>query len=418
METELVRKTSQQLKQTNSMIIETMNELKSQVQFMMWEGQSAEEFRAEFDSLNRQILSVCEQGNTIGQRVELEVQEWLAVDGQGANHLQEVSKSLSSFLLPAAGGVFFAGTPQVLGVSTISSDGQYIAEYQQMPWNKKLQTEKDLTVQIAEQKKTLAEMKSADELQNDIASFDEKIAELEKKKSEAQAQADQWYNKIIPDTPLATDKDGVPWRVRTDDFEDQIADVDRQIKDLQAQKQAAQQNLVERQNLPAQLAELEARQTALSQVIDQGIAPDKPATPAWLKNHLGGCTNYVAEKRDVSAFPNDRGQSGHPGDAYQWDNQAQKAGYDVGSRPVKGSIMVFEGNNNVARVDQEAGHVAYVENVKKVDGGYEVTISQANTMYDKNGNFIRGTHTSPQTSKILIKDSARGVSFIYDKPKK
>lgn len=419
METELVQKVSRQLDQTNTAIIEIMDELKGRIHSVAWDGQSAEEFRTEFDALHRQILSACERGNLLGLRAEREVQEWLSVDGLGANGFQEVGKSLSSLVLPVVGGgVILAGVPQVLGISTLSTSQQLTAEYQQMSWNKKLQAEKDLNEQIAASEKKLAEMQSADELQNKISSLDQEIAQLEKKKAEAQAEADKWYNKIIPDMPFAKDEDGVPWRVRADDYEDQIAGYDQQINDLQAQKLSAQNILTEHQNLQSQLAEMKSRQEALSQVIDQGVVPDGPTTPAWLKNQLAGCTNYVAEKRDVSAFPNAHGQAGHPGDANIWDNQAQQAGYDVGSRPVKGSVMVFEGKNDVMSVNKSAGHVAYVENVKKVDGGYEVTISQANTQYDKNGNFIRGIHTPPQTSTITVKDDAIGVSFIYNKPGK
>ena len=124
-----------------------------------------------------------------------------------------------------------------------------------------------------------------------------------------------------------------------------------------------------------------------------------------------GCTNYVAEKRDVSDFG-----GGHPGDASAWDNQARDAGYDVGGRPAKGAIMVLEGQNDVMKVDQTAGHVAYVENIEKVDGGYNVTVSQANAQYDSKGNFVRGTYINPNTKTVFVKDGANGVSFIYDKP--
>jgi surface antigen len=198
--------------------------------------------------------------------------------------------------------------------------------------------------------------------------------------------------------------------VRADDYEDQVAGYDRQLQDLQAQKQAAQAALEARRQAQANLGGLQTRQDALSSVIDKGVPADGPTKPAWLKNQLAGCTNYVVGKRDVSSFPNGSGQPGHPLNANMWDNQARQAGYDVGARPVKGSIMVFEGKNDVMSVNKTDGHVAYVENVKRVDGGYEVTISQA----DNSG--VRGTYVNQRTSTITVKDGVSGVSFIYGKP--
>jgi len=199
--------------------------------------------------------------------------------------------------------------------------------------------------------------------------------------------------------------------VRTDDFEDEIAGYNHQIQELQAQKQPLQNALNIRQQLDAHLAELQGRQNALNHVIDKGVPANGPTKPEWLHNQLGGCANYVAGKRDVSDFG-----GGHPGDASAWDNQARAAGYDVGERPAKGAIMVFEGQNDVMKVDKTAGHVAYVESVEKVDGGYNVTVSQANTQYDSKGNFVRGTYINPNTKTVFVKDGANGVSFIYDKP--
>jgi surface antigen len=140
-----------------------------------------------------------------------------------------------------------------------------------------------------------------------------------------------------------------------------------------------------------------------------------------LRNQLGGCTNYVAQKRDVSDFPNASGQPGHPGDAQYWDNQARQAGYEVGSRPVVGSIMVFEPDhgkpNGIMNVHDTAGHVAYVEKVERIDGGYKVTISQASTKY-VDGQFVRGTYINQNTMTVTVNDGQQAASFVYDKPAK
>jgi hypothetical protein len=166
----------------------------------------------EFDALMRQMNTLCEQGITLGSRVERKVAEWLAVDGQGVSRLLDFSRShplpdIRGIL--TGGGVILAGA-QVMGASTSIVNEQYALEYQQMSWGNKIKAEQDLKVQIDAQQKALAGMKSEDELQGDINSIDQQIAELEKQKAEAQKQADIWYNKVIPDTPLAGDNDGVP----------------------------------------------------------------------------------------------------------------------------------------------------------------------------------------------------------------
>ena len=411
METERVRQVARQLGQASDAISQEMENLNGRVRSMNWQGAGADEFRAEFDALMRQMTSACEQGLLLDQRAEREVEQWLAADGQGAIHFQELKRSLSDLNLIMAGGSgVMLASAQVLGVSTAINE-QYLREYQDISWKEKFEAEKKIQEELVATKKQLDGTKSAEELQNEINGIDAQIAELEKKKAEAQEKADAWYNKVLPNWPLEGDSDGVPWRVRTDDFEDEIAGYNRQIQELQAQKQPLQNALNIRQQLDAHLAELQGRQNALNHVIDKGVPANGPTKPEWLHNQLGGCANYVAGKRDVSDFG-----GGHPGDASAWDNQARAAGYDVGERPAKGAIMVFEGQNDVMKVDKTAGHVAYVESVEKVDGGYNVTVSQANTQYDSKGNLVRGTYINPNTKTVFVKDGANGVSFIYDKP--
>lgn len=71
----------------------------------------------------------------------------------------------------------------------------------------------------------------------------------------------------------------------------------------------------------------------------------------------GYCTYYVATRRFVPSSW---------GDAKQWLNSAQRAGYSTGSAPAAGSIVVTR--------ESWWGHVAYVESVN----GNEITISEMN----------------------------------------
>ena len=145
----------------------------------------------------------------------------------------------------------------------------------------------------------------------------------------------------------------------------------------------------------------------------EGIPPSR--TPPDKLNILGGCTNYVATKRDVSGF-------WKPGrmNATYWNENAQAAGYAVGNKPVAGSIMVVEADNGVYNgimdVNDKAGHVLYVEGVKETAGGYLVSYSHAGTLYDASGNYIPGTYNMLSNSKpIFVPYESAAVSFIYDK---
>jgi len=138
-------------------------------------------------------------------------------------------------------------------------------------------------------------------------------------------------------------------------------------------------------------------------------------TPADKLAILGGCTNYVATKRDVSGF-------WKPGkmNATYWNENAQAAGFEVGSKPVPGSIMVVEADNGVYNgimdVNDKAGHVLYVESVKETDGGYLVSYSHAGTLYNDAGNYIPGTYKMLNNSKpVFVPYESPAVSFIYDK---
>jgi len=138
-------------------------------------------------------------------------------------------------------------------------------------------------------------------------------------------------------------------------------------------------------------------------------------TPNDKLSILGGCTNYVATKRDVSGF-------WKPGrmNAHFWDENAREAGFQVGSKPVAGSIMVLEadrgGFNGIMDVDDSAGHVLFVEGVQETNGGYLVSYSHAGTLYDDAGKYIPGTFKMLNNSKpVFVPYDSPAVSFIYDR---
>ena len=312
-----------------------------------------------------------------------------------------------------------------------------VAYYKDQTWQTKFDEEARINQEISELEALIPEdVRDRDlgDLDREISDIEGQIAELEAKKKHEEAEAEKLLNRLVPDWPLQKDDDGGLLRSLADDHEDLAAQYESEIKDLQEHKL----------ELESQHEKLDHLQTlynqrgALNQVVDAGIPSDGPMKNTWLHNQLGGCVHYVSEKRDVSAWPNDAGKPGHPLNAKEWSGQAVAAGYEVGDRPVKGAIMVMnsdelphstkgyaywtDSDGGKQYTNGTAGHVAYVEDVNTIykDGKtlYEVTISEANTMYREDGSFVRGAHTTPTTRTVTIDPQTleNGVDFIYDHP--
>jgi len=102
-------------------------------------------------------------------------------------------------------------------------------------------------------------------VQKDLTKTDDALADLERRIRDLQArrdalqeQARQWPNRVLPDTerPGLGFDDGLmdaPWRTRSDAMEDQIADYDRQIQSLREEQARL---LQQRDELRARLDEL------------------------------------------------------------------------------------------------------------------------------------------------------------------
>ena len=243
----------------------------------------------------------------------------------------------------------------------------------------------------------------------DIVDIERQIRDLKAERDRLQTEADNFWNKVKrdPDGWKWGFDDGVidaPWRTQSDAMEDQIGQLDKQIQDLENKKaEIVSQRDTHQQQLDSSeqhLAALQQSQTDLNKIIQQGIPSDGPTKETWLMSGsgaMGGCTRYVAEKRDVAAF-----DGGHPGNASEWSRQARNAKYEVGSHPVKGAIVAWESN-----------HVAYVEWVDPNDPTH-FRISEANTIYLDDGSFVRGKYTPPTTRDVHLGDET-GISFIYGK---
>ncbi|MCW5873120.1 MAG: CHAP domain-containing protein [Anaerolineales bacterium] len=293
-----------------------------------------------------------------------------------------ITRRLSPFIW---NGRLFVGSVLAASVS------DFQAKFSLMTWSQRLKERDRLREETA---KLEAEIPDLDVRESEI---DAKISELERRRREAKEQADEFWNQIkFADGRIQkNDGDGWPlWRTETDNYEDQIQRIDNELNELRQQKS-------EITNTRMEFARLQEELDFAQQKIDDGILAS--STPEDKTAGFGGCTHYVAERFDVGPIT---------GNAAMWNDNAPSDW--VGETPIKGSVMVFEPKAFGAHAT--AGHVAFVESVVENENSYTVHISEANTVYDKDGNWVAGTHTTPTTRTIEIQKDGLGkdgVSFIY-----
>lgn len=360
-----------------------------------FEGQSADQLRRRYQAKRDALLNAQAKAKLFAESLETIAAEFEKKD-------RELQGG------PAVGSV--------LGISTLSpaveSEAAVRASYLNMRWAERFSTYGTLE---SEYQKLLGLVKPEQlaAAKDQLAEYDRLIAAEEARLAQAREGGGSFWNKILPTFPLQGDGDGAPWRVKADDYEDAEAAAMQALQELRAKRNALQNEydvMLANQN---QLEDVTQRRAVLNSLITEGVPSDGP-TNAGLRGLLGGCTHYVAEKRDVSAFPNANGEPGHPMNAKYWNDQAVQAGYDVGNIPVKGAIVVFEAGTEHAPGD--AGHVGYVESVTFKDGVYEVKYSQA-TPREVKGEWVRGDHVMLPPGVLYIPATGSGsdMSFIYDK---
>ncbi|RLC86883.1 MAG: hypothetical protein DRI37_06715 [Chloroflexi bacterium] len=300
-------------------------------------------------------------------------------------------------------------------------------------WKERLDYAKELPGQIkgleGEQKRLEDDIVQDDK---DIADLGQQIKELEAKRDALKEEAGDFWNKVKrdPDGWRWGFDDGIidaPWRTKSDALEDEIAKYDSQIQELQAQKDAlGLQRLGHEQSLNdanKQLDALRQSQTELNRVIENGIPSS--STPSGKR---AGCVLYVSKYRDISDFNG----TGTPS---KWDTRAAERNYETGAYPVKGALMVYDGDvlpkkNGYATWKQAdgkesyvstAGHVEYVTDVRCVekDGRtlYEVDVAGASTEYNEAGEVSWNKYVDEYNTTYLVdpQEIPDGVWFLYDK---
>lgn len=366
MDTEVVRSLCKSIEQLSVLLSLALAEIEQNILGVSWQGSSRDEFCEQVGVLHSKLETLLDSMRQHGIDLENEIQQW---EKNGSHFTNSLPPGIPISISAAVSG------GMVLGVNNeniVQSQDQYL----QMSWSERL----------AEQHRILNEISQFENGNPRLAELDEQIADLEQKMEEARQESDKLINKIIT-------QEGKTLSKRYDEI---ATNYQQQIEALKTQR--------ERELIYP--AEQQMKADALNSLLKQGISSDGP-TVGWLRDDLGGCTHYVAGKRDISSLNN-----GHPGDAYKWYKQASDAGMEVGNLPVNGSIIVFQpGVNNS---DPKAGHVGIVESVQYINGQYEITYSQAGTVRT-GGTWVRNTHTTLKDGSLSIPIAGmEGIGFIYE----
>ena len=278
METDLVRSVGNQVQQTAVSLQQQTQQLNHSMQALSnaWQGPSTDVFISEIHPLLQQLQEISSVGETLNQRLQREVEEW-----------ERIANSILSGTVIAAMTMPIAGGGEILGASTVDLSGKY----QDMTWLEKSSELQRFEGKIAALEQELRDQLPVDDRVNEI---DEEIAQLETQMDEAQKDASAWYNKAIPTWPFQKDDDGAPWRVRTDNYEDDITGYEQQIKELQKEKS----DLLA-QDKQDQLAAIKTQHVALQTIITNGIPADGPASKysAFQGTITAKWTKHAAAKR-------------------------------------------------------------------------------------------------------------------------
>jgi len=405
---EQLRKTADELTQSAKKIYNSLNKIDEIMESIgpeRFSGVRADHLRKQYQTRREQLFSASELVGKFSAKLDI-----LANEFEGADNKIGGAKFN---LLPGLLEKIKNG--DVLGISEAAEpfENQPVRnEYIQMRYHDRVEEYSRLEMR-RQQLLQLVDPDKASATKNELTEVEELIKEKEAHLAEAEKGSEAILNKLIPTLPLEKDADGVPWRVKADDYEDEVAKLQEELAELNKKKENLQNILANEK----ELIDINEKQTELKQLIEkEGIPSDGP-TAKYLLNDLAGCTRYVATKRDVISFPNDNGEPGHPRNAMYWDDQAKDAGYSVGKVPVIGSVVVFEPGSSAT--SSNVGHVGYVEKVTIVDGGYKVEYSQADTIYTNAAKteWVRGDQTKSYIGTITIPfDGAdEYTSFIYDK---
>jgi len=359
-----------------------------------WEGNSRERFADDMGAALRALHQLAEEGNQLAGRLHREVDEWERVDSNGVDNLFQISirftpnfdelmARMASVAVPLVGG------GAVLGASVVSSVTQSSQDYAHMTYAERYRALQDLHAQEDSLNRQIAELDA--QISADNASLEEinqKIAELQAEQARLSEELGKWENELIPDTPFAFgDGDGVFWRTKNDDIEDQLDAIRNQLKDLYAQRGQLERAIATqtqvRTSAQSALIDTQHKITALKPLVGDvnKIWTHQPANPNTTP-HKGYCLAYVQAFRGADTFPKRLAEA----DMLVTDPAYAKMRYDLpaGSQDLRfvtepGHLVVWEAGELGANAT--AGHVAiitevYADHVVVMESSWDGKIGQ------------------------------------------
>jgi len=265
-QTESVEALSRQMANLSDDLYERSQQMVHSLNAADWDGPNKERFLAELRAWQRQSQELAERMNALAAQVRREMEQWLEAaaslePGQAANNRwgfasinPDIWQGIRDWLLIM---ISCRLSFRVVGDQTIAGEvASPYTNFWQLSLLDKTYTEliaerSQLLNRIAENQRQLASLPalqdlmdqlSANEtkqatLKDQMAALDEDIAKLQKDLQNDDAEAKKWFNQVLPSEQGGWDSvDGVPWRVRADDFEDQRDQVKAEIERLRQQR--------------------------------------------------------------------------------------------------------------------------------------------------------------------------------------
>lgn len=253
-----------------------------------WQGGECDEFCRKFRSLNRCLNEKVYEISSLADRLNNEINEWENTDRtmKGSS-----SKTFGSVASSVAAG-------QVLGISTVNLEA--------MSWKEKYEMERQLSKQISEIESSYH---NREEITSRMTEIEDEINDLVHKRDVAQDKANHIFNQIVPDLPLEADgEDGVPWRVKADDYEDQVKQYDEQIAALRSEKTILGQydDLLDQhqdlnQNIQNRLADVNPANYKSCAIYAAARRPDLGSTQSNREEYVDqAAANYISKYKETA----------------------------------------------------------------------------------------------------------------------
>lgn len=272
METERVLVLTRKMDRLAEELFESASTAERSLRASSWEGGSKEELLRQMAACRRRLQDLADEVQRLALAGRREMEQWQEADarfefsGSAARSWHPGWMTGAGLIgLGGLGGGAFTGSASGLAAGGVpaSAGEQDAANFYQVgvknySYEKLLEESRILQAEIAELQRQLAELPTLDALDGDLSSNEaaqaalrERIAALDARLEELYAQwqlehdqAGKWWNKILPSKEGGWDsEDGLPWRTRSDDYEDNRAAAMAEIHEIARQRADLQESL-------------------------------------------------------------------------------------------------------------------------------------------------------------------------------